>query len=278
MVWQREVDLVVPLWQGGDDVRVAAGAGALARLVPTHAGRLHIAVSEGARTAREGVRNLDTVAETTRHMRERLARRSPGSVLTLGGDCASDIAAVQHLARRHPGLTVYWVDAHGDLNTPAESPSGLAHGMALRTLLGEGHPELTGPAGPALAPDQVVLAGVRDLDPPERAYIAANSVTALGPAEVSAEPARVAAGRRAGSPAYVHLDIDVCDPPEMPAVSVPAPGGPGTAAVARALAAVAAHHRVVGVAVTEYAPVIEHDEDRLRALLDGLDLLDGASD
>ncbi|GAA4911983.1 arginase family protein [Streptomonospora salina] len=275
MVWQRGIDLVVPLWQGGDDVRVAAGAGALARLVPAQAGRMHIAVSEGPRTARDGVRNLDTVAQTTRGIRERLAHRSPDSVLTLGGDCTSDLAAVDHLARRHPGMTVYWIDAHGDLNTPGTSPSGLAHGMVLRTLLGDGHPELTGAAGPALRPDQVVLAGVRDLDPPERAYIAANPVTALGPDDVGADPARLTAGRPAGSPAYVHLDTDVCDPREMPAVSVPAPGGPGTAAVASALAAIAAHHRVVGVAAAEYTPVVEHDEDRLSRLLGGLDLIGG---
>ncbi|GAA1765529.1 MULTISPECIES: arginase family protein [Streptomonospora] len=277
MVWQREVDLVVPLWQGGDDVRVAAGAGALARLVPTHAGRLHIAVSEGPRTARDGVRNLDTLAQTAQRMRERLARRDPARILTLGGDCACDTAAAQHLARRHPGMTVYWIDAHADLNAPAQSPSGLAHGMALRTLLGEGHPDLMGQAPPALSPDQVVLAGVRDLDPPERAYIAHSAVTALGPAELAADPRGLTAGRRAGSPAYVHLDMDVCDPLEMPAVSVPAPGGPGVAAVARALAAVAAHHSVVGVAVTEYAPVVGHDEDRLAALLSGLDLVERAA-
>ncbi|QBI54260.1 arginase family protein [Streptomonospora litoralis] len=276
MVWQREVDLVVPLWQGGDDVRVAAGAGQLARLAPTHAGRLHIAVSEGPRAARDGIRNLDTVAETTRRMRDRLARRDPARILTLGGDCTCDIAAAQHLAARHPDMTVYWIDAHGDLNVPAQSPSGLAHGMALRILLGEGHPDLVGPAGSAIAPHQVVLAGVRDLDPPERAYIAANDVAALGPDHLATRPEQVTSGRRAGSPAYVHLDVDVCDPLEMPAVSLPTRGGPGVAAVARALAAVSAYHEVVGVAVTEYAPVIEHDEDRVAALLDGLDLLERA--
>ncbi|MUL40683.1 arginase family protein [Streptomonospora sp. PA3] len=274
MIWQRDVDLVVPLWQGGDDVRVAAGAGALARLVPTHAERLHIAVSEGPRRARDGVRNLDTLAQTTRRMRQRLDHRNPSRILTLGGDCACDLAAAQHLTRRHPDLTVYWVDAHGDLNTPAQSPSGLAHGMALRTLLGEGHPDLTDPAGPALRPDQIVLAGVRDLDPPERSYISANAVTAVEPARLADAPDHLTAGRRAGSPAYIHLDLDVCEPLEMPAVAVPTPGGPGVAAVARALAAVAAHHRIAGVAVTEYAPVIEHGEQRIADLLEALGLLE----
>ncbi|GAB3440334.1 hypothetical protein GCM10027570_05680 [Streptomonospora sediminis] len=265
---------MVPLWQGGDDVRVAAGAGALARIVPTHAGRLHTAVSEDTRRTRDRIRNLDTLAETTRRMRERLTRRDPARILTLGGDCTSDLAAAQHLAARHPAMTVYWIDAHGDLNTPTESPSGLAHGMALRTLLGEGHPDLTGPARTALSPQQVVLAGVRDLDPPEQAYIAANTITALPPAALAADPERPTAGRPARSPAYVHLDIDVCDPLEIPAVSLPTPGGPATTTLTRTLAAIAAHHTIVGIAITEYAPVIEHDQDRLTALLGGLDLLD----
>ncbi|MDA0563483.1 arginase family protein [Streptomonospora sp. S1-112] len=273
MVWQRDVDLVIPLWQGADDLRVAAGAAELARLVPTSTGRLHVAVPDAPRHTREGIRNLDSVADTLHRTRDRLAHRDPHRVLTLGGDCACDIPAVQHLAARHPGLTLYWVDAHADLNTPRTSPSGTAHGMGLRALLGEGHPDMTGaPARPALTPAQVVLVGTRDLDPPERDHITAHRIAHHHPGDLARHPHAPTAGRPAGSPAYIHLDLDVCDPADLPAVGVPAPGGPRPHHVAQTLAAITAHHDVVGVAVCEYAPVLEHDQRHVTALLAALDL------
>ncbi|MBB4931971.1 arginase [Lipingzhangella halophila] len=267
MLWSRDVDLVVPLWQGGDNVRVAQGAAALARLVPSSGGsRLHVSVSDGSQTTVDGVRNLEVLAGILRQLRERVAHKAPARTLTLGGDCLSDLAAVEHLASRHNDLVVYWVDAHGDLNTPASSPSGRAHGMALRLLLGEGHPRLRG-GGPGLPASRVTLVGTRDLDPGEQTYIRSAGVARVDPAELTG-----AAPHPPNTPAYVHLDMDVCDPAELPAVSCPAPGGPSVATVARALGTIAEHHDVVGVGVCEYVPVIEHDTGAVAALLGALGL------
>ncbi|GAB3209064.1 arginase family protein [Marinactinospora thermotolerans] len=271
MVWQRDVDLVVPLWQGGDDVRVAAGAAALARLVPPDGSRLHVSVSDGPREMVEGVRNLEVLEATLRRLREHLARRDPARALTLGGDCLSDLPVAGHLAARHPGMAVYWLDAHADLNTAASSPSGLAHGMALRLLLGEGHPRLLGGGG-VVAPWQVRLVGGRDLDVGEEEFARAVGLERVGTVELIADPGRVVAGRAAGSPAYVHLDVDLCDPVDFPAVACPVPQGPLVGTVAEALAAIASHHEVVGVGVCEYVPVIEHDAAGPRALLEALGL------
>ena len=60
----------------------------------------------------------------------------PKRIFTLGGDCGVEIAPVSWLNQQHgEALTVIWLDAHGDLNTPASSPSGHFHGMPLRLLL-----------------------------------------------------------------------------------------------------------------------------------------------
>ncbi|GLU48460.1 arginase family protein [Nocardiopsis ansamitocini] len=270
MVWQRDIDLVVPLWQGGDDVRVAAGSAALARMVPSGGNRLHVSVPDGRRGVVEGVANLDVLADTVHQLGVRLAGRDARRVLTLGGDCTSDLAAMRHLTARYPSMVVYWVDAHPDLNTADVSPSHHAHGMVLRLLLGQGHPRLLG--GARVAPTQVTLVGARSVDPPEQALIKASGMPVMGVAEVRADPYRVVGGRAQGSPAYVHLDMDVCDPAQLPAVACPTPGGPPVESVAAALAAIHAHHEVVGVGISEYAPVIEHDEATVRSLLRALDL------
>ena len=49
----------------------------------------------------------------------RLARELPARPLVLGGCCCSHVGAVRELARRHGRIAVVWLDAHGDLNTPA---------------------------------------------------------------------------------------------------------------------------------------------------------------
>ncbi len=131
---------------------------------------------------------------------EATVRELPGRPLVLGGCCCAHIGAVRGLARRYGRLGVIWLDAHGDLNTPATSPSGNAWGMPLRVLLDAGD----------VAPADVVLLGARNLDPPEEEYLASSAIaTELG---------------RVEPPFYVALDADVAEPGALD-VFMPEPGG-----------------------------------------------------
>ena len=78
-----------------------------------------------------------------------------------------------------------------------------------------------------LAPDRadpanVVLAGVRALDGDEREALEMSSVTVIGASPVETLVAVSNALDRA--PVYVHLDLDVIDPAQMPA-QFPEPDG-----------------------------------------------------
>src|SRR2546423_2109192 len=101
-------------------------------------------------------------AETLEEQNLALAADLPERPLVLGGDCCSHIGAVEGLAARQGRLSLVWLDAHGDLNTPATSPSGNPWGMPLRMLIDSG----------AVAAGDVCLVGARDLDPPEEEFIA----------------------------------------------------------------------------------------------------------
>src|SRR6476619_3321970 len=60
-----------------------------------------------------------------------------GLPLVLGGDhsiALGTLAGLRAAAGRPGG--VIWIDAHGDLNTPATSPTGNVHGMPLAAALG----------------------------------------------------------------------------------------------------------------------------------------------
>src|SRR5438105_6665068 len=98
--------------------------------------------------------------------------------IVLGGDhsiAAGSVAAAAEWARKTKGLPIglLWIDAHGDINTPATSPSGNVHGMPLAAILGLGPPELANifNYSPKVAPENCVLVGIRDIDQTERENI-----------------------------------------------------------------------------------------------------------
>jgi arginase len=156
--------------------------------------------------------------------------------LLLSGDCPTARAAVAGLQRRYRDLTVVWLDAHGDFNTPAITISGYLGGMALAMLTGR-TPGLFGDALGLrpVADTNVVLADARDLDPAERDALTVSQVR-----RVPADPAAITSaldglGR---TPVYLHLDVDVIDSAQLPGLRWPSGPGPSLAQVEECLAAV----------------------------------------
>jgi arginase len=145
--------------------------------------------------------------DTLREQNLALAAALPERPLVLGGCCCSHIGAVEGLAARHGRVAVVWLDAHGDLNTPETSPSGNLWGMPLRMLIDS----------ETVRPEDVVLIGARDLDPPEDAFIAEAGVH-LGVEELDAAIDDADA-------VYVALDVDVLDPGGEVVMFMPAPDG-----------------------------------------------------
>ena len=149
----------------------------------------------------------------------------------LGGDHSISIGSIAAAAHQGP-VGVIWIDAHGDFNTPATSPSGSIHGMPVSVLTGEGAAELVdvGYAGAKLQPAHIVQIGIRDLDPAERERLLHSGINVftmrhldeLGMAAV----ARQALDRLRHLPRiHISLDMDSLDPDEAPGVGTPVPGG-----------------------------------------------------
>src|SRR6187200_2306728 len=105
-----------------------------------------------------------------------------GFPLVLGGDhslAAGSVAATADFVRREgKPLGLIWVDAHGDMNTPASSGSGNVHGMPLASLLGQEPAELSriGGFSPKVQPEHTVLIGIRNLDEREKEIVRAARV------------------------------------------------------------------------------------------------------
>jgi arginase len=166
--------------------------------------------------------------------------------VVVSGDCTTALGTVAGLQRAGIDPGIVWLDAHGDVQTLETSTSGYLGAFPLRQLVGYRPELIAGPLGlRPVAEHRALLVGARDLDPPEAAYLADADI---GRAEV----ADLAAAALPDGPLYVHLDVDVIDPGDVPGLRYPAPSGPGGAAVIRALRALRATGRVaaVGVACT----------------------------
>jgi arginase len=124
-------------------------------------GNVQAALAETRETGTESARFLDEILETcARISAEVEAARAEGLVpLLLGGDHSIAMGSLSGLAASGPG-GVLWLDAHGDLNTPATSPSGNVHGMALAAALGRcGSFSRDGLQLPAVDAQRVALVG-----------------------------------------------------------------------------------------------------------------------
>lgn len=149
----------------------------------------------------------------------------------LGGDHSISIGSIAAAARPGP-VGVIWVDAHGDFNTPATSPSGNIHGMPVAALIGEGPQALVnvGAPGAKLKSSEIVQIGVRDLDAAERERLIRSGIHVFTMRHVDelgmAVIARQALDRLRHLPRlHVSLDMDSLDPAEAPGVGTPVPGG-----------------------------------------------------
>ena len=158
--------------------------------------------------------------------------------LVLGGDHsigAGSVAAAAEWARRTRQLPIglLWIDAHGDMNTPATSLSGNVHGMPLAALLGPEPSELSkiGTFSPKVLPQHTVLVGIRNLDEREKIAVRESGVHVFtmkdidrqGIASIVEQAVNLASSGTAGL--HVSFDIDVCDPLIAPGVGTPVKGG-----------------------------------------------------
>ena len=194
------------------------------------------------------------------------ARKAP---LVLGGDHSVAIGTVAgvatHFRRDGRKIGLIWIDAHADMNTPETSPSGNIHGMPLACCVGLGPPELTNLFGfsPKVAPENVCIVGVRDVDILERAHVRQSGVHAFtmrqiderGLRAVMAEAMEYATRGTAGF--HLSLDLDYVDPSHAPGVGTPVRGGATYREAHLAMEMICDSNSMVSMEAVEVNPVFD---------------------
>jgi arginase len=217
-------------------------------------------------------KHLPEIASTCRKLAKvvKAALREERVPVAIGGDhsiaVGSISAAAAHHRRHKRKLGVIWVDAHGDMNTPATTRSGNVHGMPLSAVLGLGAPALTEIEGKwaKVEADRVALVGIRDLDFDEMEVIRKSGVHVFtmkeiderGIAEVMRDTIKIAGGPEAG-PIHVSFDLDGVDPRFAPGVGTAVDGGLTYREAHLAMELVAETQRLSSVDMVEINPVYD---------------------
>jgi arginase len=181
--------------------------------------------------------------------------------LFLGGDHSIALGTVSAALHRAEHVGVIWVDAHGDFNTAATTPSGNVHGMVVSSLMGLG-PDLLAIGERRLRPDQIVMLGTRDLDAEERMALRASGIKVMtmraidetGMADVVRAALRVLGNVEA---IHVSFDMDSLDPSLAPGVGTPVPGGLTYREAHLLLEMLADDGRVRSMDIVEINPILD---------------------
>ena len=191
--------------------------------------------------------------------------------LVLGGNCDTAFGVLAGSETSRTGIV--WFDAHGDFNTPETSGSGYLAGMILAAATGRYREEVRESLGDGepVPEANVVLVGVRDLDPKERALLESSAVSVVEAEKVRGEgvegslsgPLEDLASRV--RQVYVHLDIDSLDPEHAPGVAFPTSGGLTPEEVEETLRIVARNLDVRAAALTAFDPERDEDDKTLQA-------------
>lgn len=215
---------------------------------------------------RDTVTNLGRIAAgTSDAVFEALAAND--RVFVLEGDCTHSVGAAGGLARAAGGAGIVWFDAHGDMHTLQTTGTGLLGGMPFAVAMGwefDDWREAAGLASPVRC-EAAALVGASDLDPEEENALRAHPIARLDAVEMMDDQAgpRLAAllARRAGeAPAwYLHLDLDVAGPVEVPGGLTPAPHFPPRQALLDAARATTATLPVRVIALAAYNPGTDPD-------------------
>jgi arginase len=152
----------------------------------------------------------------------------------VGGDDSVLMGVIEGLRRSlGPKIGMFYMDAHGDFNTPETTPSGIIGGMDVAIVAGRGPKKLAAMFGhsPLLPEENIVLYGVRDLDPLEAKALTESKVKVYPREKLKAQGAEKAAEEivrylesKCGC-LYLHIDLDVLDMSVFSAQGLPVPDG-----------------------------------------------------
>jgi arginase len=192
-------------------------------------------------------------------------RRGGSLPIGLLANCSSVVGMLSGLQHSGPGarplrVGLVFIDAHADFNTPETTLSGMLGGMPVAIAAGMGLTRMRLKAGlePALPARHIVEACVRDTDPLEQDLLDRSEIQQLSVEDIRRRSENLHRQMQRLSDTtdviYIHVDMDVLDPREVPGHPLTVAGGPSSAELAAALTEIFKYEKAAafGVASTPF--------------------------
>jgi arginase len=191
--------------------------------------------------------------------------------LVLSGNCNTSVGT---LSGADPeGMGVVWFDAHGEFNTPETTTTGFIDGMGLAIAVGHCWKAMARgvPGFSAVPEENVVIAGVREVDPAEQERLDASKIAVVGADRMEKQglgalATALDALKTRVDRVYVHLDLDVLDAGKVgKANEFAVEGGPNAEELQATLGMVRERFEVAAFGIASYDPTFDADGRVLRA-------------
>ena len=273
MSQSKDLNLLFPQWQGsGATKELFFGAKKIGNHFCDRLNFTEVEVdTQLLNKTQNGIYAYSSIVAQLNKASDIIQDQNPDRILTIGGDCGVELAPVSFLNQQYSNdLAVIWFDAHGDLNIPEESFSHHFHGMPLRSLLGDGDKKIIESCFTSITPNQVILAGGRDYDPAEKAFLLKNALKNCSVSQLTEENERIVELIQGSGfkNLYIHIDLDVLDPGCFPFVNYPSKNGVSLEILAKTITTLKNNFSIVGFSIVEFSPNGDSGMDDIEALLE----------
>jgi arginase len=219
------------------------------------------------------------------HLNETVARRTREGLFPLGllANCNSltgMLGGLQHSGpgRRPLSVGLIWLDAHADYNTPETTLSGMLGGMPVAVAAGKCLFRLRLKAGldPAIPEKNIIMMGVRDMDPLEEELVLNSHITLIATEEMVKLSPRMKEEYEnlcdRVDVVYIHIDLDVLDAPDIPGHTFQIPDGPNPGQLGEALKYMMQNPKVGALGIASFPT---QEEVRVKSLRSTLEVIMG---
>ena len=198
----------------------------------------------------------------------------------IGGDHAAAMGTVSAAGAYHKEIGLIWVDAHPDINTDATSVTGNIHGMPVAALLGKGEKSLTRflTDDVKVKPENIVMIGLRDIDPPEAVtlkelnikYYTYDDVKERGLDACLEESVKYLSHLKN---IHISFDLDSTNPEILPGVSVPVEDGFTLSEIYRIFDCYLNRLPVTSLDIVEFNAELDKEEKTSKFLIEFLEYI-----
>lgn len=193
----------------------------------------------------------------------------------MGGDHTSSLGPISAHLEHYAAMGrfgVIWIDAHADMNTFETSPSGMAHGMVLASLIGIEPGLSVRDCNTHLNGDSVLLLGTQSIDELEIENVVKCGIHLSTLENIRARSLQYVMENSVEKFVdrhdfiYLSIDLDVLSPEHISAVNTPCSSGLSITELASILKKLSCTNKLKGLDFVEFNPLKDNngqDEDSI---------------